>query len=116
MACKYQTPAFNRRVAIQSPAGSRDAYGERTTTWSTVATVWAAVMPVSAKELIAAGAVHGEVSHRVQVRYQAALAAMDGSWRILLGSRVLVLVGPPRNLNEGNRILEFTCAEGPREE
>ena len=37
MACKYPTPAFNRRVAIQSPAGSRDAYGERTTTWSTVA-------------------------------------------------------------------------------
>lgn len=116
MACKYPTPAYNRRVQIQSPSGTADAYGERTTTWTTVATVWAAIMPLGARELLAAGAIHGELTHRVQVRYTAALAAADSSWRILYGSRVLVLTGPPRNINEGNRIIEFLCAEGVVEE
>jgi len=116
MACKYQTPTFNRRVDVQSPAGSRDAYGERTTTWTTVDTVWAAIMPLGARELLAAGALHGELTHRVQVRYTAAIAAADSSWRLLYGSRVLVLTGPPRNINEGNRIIEFLCAEGVVEE
>lgn len=120
MACKYPSPAFNRRVSVQQPGGTTDAYGERITTWTTVATVWAAIMQSSiglgARELLAAGALHGELTHRVQVRYTAALAAADASWRILFGSRVLVLTGPPRNINEGNRIIEFLCAEGVVEE
>ena len=116
MACNYPSPAFNRRIVVQSPAGSRDAYGERTTTWTTVATVWAAVMPLSARELLAGGAIHGELTHKVQVRYSAALAAADASWRLMLGTRILVLVGPVRNIHEGNRILEFMCAEGLPEE
>ena len=112
MACKYPSPAYNRRVSLQSPGGASDAYGERVTTWTTVATVWAAIMPLGARELLAAGAIHGELTHRVQVRYSPAIAAADSSWRLLYGSRVLVLTGPPRNINEGNRIIEFLCAEG----
>jgi len=116
MPCKYPSPAYNRRIVVQSPAGSRDAYGERTTTWTTVDTVWAAVMPLSARELIAGGAIHGELTHKVQVRYSAALAAADASWRIMYGARIMVLTGPVRNINEGNRVLEFLCAEGLVEE
>lgn len=116
MGCKYSSPAFNRRITVQSPAGSRDAYGERTTTWTDVATVWAAVMPLSVRELLAGGAIHGELTHRVQVRYSAALAVADASWRIMLGARIMVMTGPVRNINEGNRVLEFLCAEGVVEE
>lgn len=107
---------LNKRITVQSPAGNRDAYGERTTTWTDVATVWAAVMPLSARELQAGGAIHGELTHKVQVRYSAALAAADASWRIMFGARILVLTGPVRNINEGNRVLEFLCAEGLVEE
>lgn len=81
MGCKYPTPAYNKRVQIQSPGGTSDAYGERATTWTTVATVWAAIMQpafsIGARELLAAGALHGELTHRVQVRYTAALAAAE---------------------------------------
>lgn len=116
MGCKYPTPTYNRRVTFQSPAGTRDTYGERTTTWTDVATVWSAVMPLTVRELIAGGGMQGEITHKVQVRYTATLAASDASWRIKFGTRYLVLIGPPRNIFEGNRVLEFMCAEGLVEE
>lgn len=106
---------LRHRVILQSPAGSRDAVGERTTTWTNVATVWASVGPLTARELIAAGQPMSEVSHRVRVRHSATIAALDGSWRVLFGSRVLVIQGV-RNIDERDREYELLCSEGVREE
>lgn len=36
---------LNQQVAIQSGTAALDDYGSPTTTWSTVATVWASVLP-----------------------------------------------------------------------
>jgi len=94
----------------------RDAYGERVTTWATIATVWAAVMPLGIRDLVAGGSIQGDLTHRVQARYSPAIAAADASWRIMFGARILVLTGPVRNINEGNRVLEFLCSEGLVEE
>ena len=112
MAFKYPLPVYNKRIIIQSPHGSKDAYGERITVWLDVAEVWSAIMPLSSRELLTAGALHGEVTHKVQVRYNTCLSSADASWRIKYGERVFVLIGPPRNINEGNRVIEFICAEG----
>jgi SPP1 family predicted phage head-tail adaptor len=111
----FKATVYNRLVTVQSPAGTRDAVGERTTTWSNVSTEWASISPLSVRDLIAAGQTQSEISHRVKLRYSATLAALDASWRIVYGARVLVIAGV-RNIDEGNRVLELVCSEGVREE
>lgn len=106
---------LRHRVVLQSPDGSRDAVGERTTTWTDVATVWASVNPLTVRELLAAGQVQSEVSHRVRIRHSAAVAAIDASWRVLFGARVLVIQGV-RNIEEAGVEIELLCSEGLREE
>ena len=107
---------LRHRVTLQSPTGSRDSVGERTTTWTDVSTVWASVNPLTARELIAAGQVQSELSHRVCIRHSSSVAAIDASWRVLFGSRILVVAAPPRNIEEGDREIELLCSEGLREE
>ena len=111
--CK--APAYNRLITLQSPAGTRDAVGERTTTWVDVAQVWAAISPLSVRDLLAAGQTQSEVTHRVRIRYSASVAALDASWRVVYGARVLV-IGGVRNIDEADRVLELLCSEGVREE
>lgn len=106
---------LRHRVILQSPAGSRDAVGERTTTWTAVATVWASINPLTVRELLAAGQLQSETSHRVRIRHSSAVSAIDASWRVLFGSRVLVIQGV-RNIEEGDREIELLCSEGVREE
>ena len=103
-------------ITIQSPTGSRDSYGERTTSWTNVKDVRAEIRPVSAGEQYSAFQSHGNITHRVTIRYDAALASMDASWRVLFNSRALVLVAPPRNIDERSRRWELLCNEGLREE
>lgn len=106
---------LRHRITLQSPTGSRDAVGERTTTWTSVATVFASVNPLSVRDLLAASQLQSEVSHRVRIRYSSAVAAIDASWRVLFGSRVLVVQGV-RNIDETRSELELMCSEGLRAE
>lgn len=107
-------PAKNRKIILQSPSGTRNAIGERVTTWTNVATVWAEISPLSVRDLLAAGQMQSEVSHRVRVRYGASIAAIDSSWRVLYGTRVFVISGV-RNINEAGREFELLCHEGLRD-
>lgn len=108
-------PAKNRKIILQSPSGTRNAIGERVTTWTNVATVWAEISPLSVRDLLAAGQMQSEVTHRVRVRYGASIAAIDSSWRVLYGSRALTISGV-RNINEASREFELLCHEGLRDE
>lgn len=108
-------PAKNRKVILQSPSGARNAIGERVTTWTNVATVWAEISPLSVRDLLAAGQVQSEVTHRVRVRYGTSISAIDASWRVLYGTRILVISGV-RNISEAGREFELLCGEGLREE
>lgn len=107
---------LDKRVTLQSPGGAGDAYGERSTTWTVVATVWASITPLSARELMAGGQLQGEITHRIQLRYSSTTASITADWRVVYGSRVFVLAAPPRNVNESNDMLELLCSEGLRQE
>jgi SPP1 family predicted phage head-tail adaptor len=111
---------LNQRVTLQSPGGSRDAYGERTTTWTDVAAVWAALEPMSQREITAGGQEQAGATWRVIVRERPELDAMAADWRVKLGDRVYVLVAPPvplmqRGVKEAG-YLELRCTEGLRTE
>lgn len=106
---------YRQRVILQSPAGARDAVGERTTTWSNVATVWANVRPLTGREQIVASQRQQITDHVVEVRYSSALAALDASWRVLYGSRVLTIDGAV-NADERKREFILYCTESERTE
>lgn len=110
-----QAGKLRHRVTLQSPAGSRDAVGERTTTWTSVHTCWASVEPVTSREAFIAAQAREELTHRVTVRASSEIASLDTSWRVLFGSRVLVIIGV-RNIDERGHTLEITCSEGLRDE
>lgn len=106
---------LNHRVILQRPGGSRDAVGERVTTWTDVATVWANVTPTSTSERMLAAQARSLVTHRVTIRYGSEWSAIDGSWRVKFGTRYMVIEGV-RNLQEGGRWIELVCVEGGAEE
>jgi SPP1 family predicted phage head-tail adaptor len=114
---KSLSARMNRKITIQSPAGSRNSVGERTTTWTTVLTnISAAIEPLTANQRYAMSQEQGEITHRILTRYRSALSSMDHSWRIMYGSRIFTMVGPPINKDEADEILQFLCSEGLREE
>ena len=108
---------LRHRITLQSPSGSQDALGERTTTWTDAcAPVWAAIEPLRASEVFAAAQNQASTTHRIQIRYDSSNSEIDSSWRVKFGDRIFTIDGPPRNFNEKNRTLELLCTEGLREE
>lgn len=109
--------ALRHRVTLQSPSGTRDAVGERVTTWVNVAeNVPADVEPIAGREELAAAQRQATSSHIVHLRYGSPWSAIDASWRVLFGERVLTIDAPPKNIGERNRELMLTCSEGDRQE
>jgi SPP1 family predicted phage head-tail adaptor len=60
-------------ATVQTPAESANAIGEPILTWSTFATRWIAILPLSGNEQMTAMATEGNVTHRVRMRYTAGL-------------------------------------------
>lgn len=80
---------LRHRVLLQSYTGAVDDYGDPLYSdddhWTTEATVWAAIDPVSGKEFYAAEQAQSSVSHKIRLRYRQGVSA---AWRVLYGSRV----------------------------
>jgi SPP1 family predicted phage head-tail adaptor len=107
--------ALDKRVILQSPGGANDGFGERVAAWTNVATVSAAIDPITSNERFLAAQQRADTTHTVTIRYSSAVSGIDASWRVLYGSRVLVLNGAPINVGEENRFYELPCVEGLRQ-
>jgi SPP1 family predicted phage head-tail adaptor len=71
---------FRHRVALQSPSYAQDPEtGENVLTWITVATVWAAIRPLRAREFIAAQATQSQVTTEIFIRHR----AVEPNWRVV---------------------------------
>jgi SPP1 family predicted phage head-tail adaptor len=64
---------MDRLATLQSPADSTNSIGEPVLTWSTFATRWIALLPLSGNESINAMANQGVVTHRIRMRYTSGL-------------------------------------------
>ena len=93
--CSDFAKMAKERVLIESQSLVADALGGQTNTWTTVGTYWAWVRPVSDNERLVNEQLRGEVSHKIVIRYQSALAnvANTASYRLTLDSRVHQIVG-----------------------
>lgn len=98
---------LNKRVEIQVPTNTTDGMGGSTVVFSTTATIWAAIWPVSASEQVQAMQTAMTISHRIRIRYRSVLKA---SWRIKFGTRYFAIVSII-NPNEKNEFLDLMCKE-----
>jgi len=68
-----RTGDLRHRVTIQQLVSSFDEYNAPVETWQDVATVWAAVEPLSGREYFAAEQVQARVTTRITIRYRAGI-------------------------------------------
>ena len=98
---------LRHRITIEQPTETRDSYGSVKITWSTLATVWAAIWPVRAKEFVSLGQTQSEVTHRIRMRYRNDVTT---KLRIEFNSRYFA-INQVINPDERNIMLELVCTE-----
>ena len=107
-----QAGQLTHRVTFQQPTNAVDDYGQPVPGgFADVASVFANVRPMGSSERLAAAQMQSGQTHVVTVRYSPALAVATGAWRIKYGSRLLGIVGLPRDFDEAHRELTFDCTE-----
>lgn len=84
---------MRHRITFQKFSGERDSFGDPLqgddAYWGDVATVWAAIDPISGREFYAAEQSQSEVSHKIRCRYRAGL---DTAMRIVYGKRKFKII------------------------
>ena len=81
---KMRTP-----ITVQTYTDSIASNGETTKTWTTFATAYAEIRPVSGKELAMAGKVQAELSSVIKIRF---LTGLTSRMRIVSGTRTFEIV------------------------
>jgi len=99
---------LSKRVTIQQRTTTLSASGAQSTTWADVQAVWAAIVPMSGRELLAAQSVRSEVTHQVTIRYRRGITT---SMRLSYGSRFFNIHAIMDDL-ERHRQLTVMCSEG----
>jgi SPP1 family predicted phage head-tail adaptor len=102
-------PIGNQRhsLVIEAPDETPDGIGGVVRTWSTLATVWAAIEPLSVDDVMLADKRVGLVTHRIHLRHRAEL---NIGHRFRLGPR-LFLIRALRDPDQRGAFLECLCAE-----
>jgi SPP1 family predicted phage head-tail adaptor len=99
--------SLRHRVTLQQLTISQGTSGDLVEAWGDVATLWAAVEPLSGREYWQAQQVAAETSIRVRIRYRDGL---DTTMRVIYGTKtleILSIVDP----EERHRELQLMCRE-----
>lgn len=102
---------LSRRITLQSPTESRDSAGAVLTSWTDEATVSAALLPLTGREMVAAQAQNSEVTGKIRIRYR---SGMTTGWRAKYGSRIYDILAIVDG-SERHEFLELMVREGPNE-
>lgn len=104
---------LRHRIEIQEPVSVQDeTTGRPTITWVTFARPWAEVKPISARELIAAGAQHSEVRSKILIRYRPGLSA---KMRILHKGLIHAIIGVLTDPDSGQEWVTLPVGQGVAE-
>ncbi len=102
-----QAGRLRHRIELQSATETRNEYGEATASWSTYATVWAAVEPLRGAERYSAQQAQAEEITRVVIRFRDDVSPKH---RVKYGGRYLY-INSVINPRERSRTLELMCTE-----
>lgn len=109
MGCKtVDFGKMRHRVELQNFGTTRDEYGGENRTWTTYATVWAAIKYISGNEIDHADQVQGIATHKIMIRYDSRVTVKD---RLVFNSRNFEIAAPPQNPGEKKEFLILTCKE-----
>lgn len=95
------------RAEVQARTIAQDSFGAAVPTWTTLATRWARVEPLSGREQWQAQQVRPDVTHRVTLRYYSGLTPTH---RLKAGDRVFN-VESVLDLDTLKRVQECVCVE-----
>lgn len=100
---------LTKRITIQRPptTETRNSFGEVVESWEKVCDAWAAVFPLSGREILRSQQVQPDITHRVVMRHR---SGIEPKHRILFGDRVLQ-IETVINLEESGERLELLCKE-----
>lgn len=103
-----QAGELRELVTLQQPVEVRGAdYADVQRSWQNVATVWAAVEPLSGRELETNRELGAEITLRVRIRYRADVIP---KWRLLHGATVYEIDAAINPLSD-RRELHLLCTE-----
>ncbi len=97
----------NRRIVIQSATETTTDGGEVTRSWSTFATVWAEIKPLSAREAMVAQQSQATTTHKIIILYRPGITP---DMQALYNGRTFRF-DSVINLDEANRQLVITAME-----
>jgi SPP1 family predicted phage head-tail adaptor len=106
---------LRHQMELQEQVQAQDATtGVTTVTWSTVATVWAAIEPLSAREFVESAANQSQVSARVTIRYRAGVTAAMRLAHMVDGvaGRIYNIEGVLADKDSGMEYLTLPVSEG----
>lgn len=98
---------LNRRLVLEEPVDTPDGAGGVTRVYQTVATLWAALVPVGASNVVFADGSGVTVTHRIIIRSGLELTARH---RFRLGARIFQIVALRGQDGEG-RFLDIAAEE-----
>lgn len=94
---------------LQVRRAARDATGGRAAeSWADVETVWGELTPLAGWEGDRVKQVDAELTHRVVLRYRSDLTSRH---RLKVGTTILNIKGPPRDVGNAHAILELDCIQ-----
>lgn len=112
--------SLRHRVTVQQRAAVQDPItGEMSQDWLDVATVWAAIEPLSVRDFIQSRAAQSQVSARIVMRYKPDVAAIAGDIRVLhlRGTQPAIVYhaeGVLRDKTSGIDYITLPCSQGVR--
>jgi len=105
-----QAGKLRHRVVIQEPVNYQNTEtGSIESSWQDVATIWADVYPLSAREFISAQSEHGEITTRITIRFRRNISNKN---RILYEGKIFNIEGVLPDPVSGREYLTLPCSEG----
>ncbi|GHB30484.1 phage head closure protein [Salinicola rhizosphaerae] len=105
-----QAGKLRHRVRLESKQLTQNPQtGAMVESWQPVATVWASIEPLSAREFIAAGAEQSSVTTRIVIRYREGVTAQ---MRAVSRGKTYNIEGVLPDPRSGREYLTLPCSEG----
>lgn len=98
---------MRHRVTLRKKEIAEDALKQQSEAWTDIATVWAAIEPLSGREYFAASQENTEVTTRITIRY---LPGITTDLRVVFGGRVFEVLSAI-DPGERNISLILMCKE-----
>jgi SPP1 family predicted phage head-tail adaptor len=85
--------ALDRLVTLQRATMANDSFNTPVPTWGDLATVWAAAVPVSDRERLAASEVSASITHRFTIRWTSGVSDLSPTDRLTFDGRTFDIFG-----------------------